>query len=254
MHKIKLGVSICLLTAACLSHAKTVSFGADVWMPVNGDPNDENNPGFQVELATLVFNKAGYNINYKNFPWSRALELTRGGELNCVFGAARGDEPNFDFPQMPLGLAAAHFFTKSDSKLVINNADSLTKYKIGAITDYSYDPNVDAYLAAHKTDRNMVELISANNALEQNINKVLAARLDALVEVKMVFEYKIKKMGLSMNKFADKGGLSNPEPIYIACNNNSTKFVDMLNESVPELEKNGTFEKILNKYGVAKWW
>ena len=254
MKKIKIGLSICLLATACVTHAKTVSFGADVWMPVNGEPGDKNHPGFQVEIANHVFNKAGYSVNYKNYPWSRALELTRGGELNCVFGAARGDEPNFEFPNRPMGLASAHFFTKADHPLEIKGAESLTKYKLGAITDYSYDPNVDAYIAAHKADRNLVELVSANNALEQNIQKVLYGRLDALVEVKMVFEYKIKEIGSSMDKFADKGGLSKPEPIYIACNKNSSKFIDMLNESLPELEKDGTFEKILSKYGVAKWW
>ena len=75
-------------------------------------------------------------MNYELYPWSRALELTRGGELDCVFGASHGDEPNFAFMQHQLGNSSAVIFTLASNPWMLKGEDSLRAVKLGAITDF----------------------------------------------------------------------------------------------------------------------
>src|SRR5688572_5357943 len=86
-------VLICLF-AACFSQAgwaKTLTIGADIWCPINCDPQDEKQ-GIGIDLARKIFEPYGYEIRYVVIPWSRALEEVRAGKLDAVVGATHADD------------------------------------------------------------------------------------------------------------------------------------------------------------------
>ena len=78
--------------------ADTIIIGADEWCPINCEPGSER-PGFLVETARAVFEKAGHNLEYVKMPWSRTLDEVRKGRINGAIGAYFQDAPDFIFPE-----------------------------------------------------------------------------------------------------------------------------------------------------------
>ncbi len=58
--------------------AETITLIADEWCPYNCDPESDY-PGYIVEIANAIYKVAGYQVQYQNVPWSRALKAVTEG-------------------------------------------------------------------------------------------------------------------------------------------------------------------------------
>src|SRR5262245_47560403 len=93
------------------AYAAEVTLRADVWYPMNGEPNAAN-PGYMVEIAKESLAVGGHTINYQNLPWERAVTEVRAGKFDCVIGAYKDDAPDFIFPDEELGRVGQAFYVK----------------------------------------------------------------------------------------------------------------------------------------------
>lgn len=237
-----------MLIALNVAVADTISIRADEWYPVNGEPGSEKE-GFMIEIAKAVFEKAGHTVNYKVLPWERSIDEVRKGKYNCVVGAAVGDAEDFAFPSVPMGMSSTNFYKKTGKAIAVSDIDSLKGLKIGAITGYSYGDDLDQFFESSSN----VQFIGGNNSLENNIKKLLAGRIDLVVESPMIMNDKLKEMN-AVNKVENAGSYGEYDPLYVACNTQSQKYVDLLSQGVQEMMDNGELEVILNKYSIDKWW
>ncbi len=89
--------------------ARTITLVADSWPPFNGTPGAEPE-GYMVDIARRVFAAAGYTVSYRLLPWKRAVEMTRAGTYDGVFGASRTDADGFIFPDEELGRNKLAFY------------------------------------------------------------------------------------------------------------------------------------------------
>ena len=241
-----------LLLSSMHTYSDTVSIRADNWFPMNGDPKSAT-PGYMIELATQIFTEAGHTVDYRTMPWERAVKSVRSGEFDCVVGAYSEDAPDFIYPTASWGLDEAAFYVKKDESWRYTGLDSLAAIKLGLIGGYAYDEAFDNYIK--ENNKGNYQFIKGDNALENNIKKVLAGRLTATVESPVVMLAKLKEMG-HQDKIIDAGKLGEAEDIFIACSpakESSKALMKLVDEGTSKLRQSGELQKILDKYGLKDW-
>ena len=236
--------------------ADTVTIRADEWYPYNGDP-DSDHPGYMIELANTIWGEAGYNVDYRLMPWERALEATRYGNIDCVVGVTPDEAPDFVFPEEPQGSSAPHMYVEKESVWNYQGIESLKDVRLGVIGGYAYDMGeLDAYIMEQELSSGRVQVMKGNNALEQNIRKLLSKRIDALAESPSVMVTKLAEMGLT-DQIRDAGEIGEPVLIYIGCtptNPRSYELGRLLSAGIREMRSNGALSTLLGRYGLSDWY
>ena len=240
-----------LLTMACSSFADTISIRADEWYPMNGTPGAEK-PGFMIEIAQRALEKGGHSIDYKLMPWERAIDETRKGSVDCVVGAYEADAPDLIFPDEAMGEDDTGFYVAKGNSYT-HSMDALKSKKIGVIGGYAYDDGeIDAYIATNDPN---VSISKGNDALEKNIKKLEAGRIDVVLESPPVINAKLAEMGLA-DKIVLATTLGDPSALYVACspaNPKSKEYAQLMGDGVRELRASGELAKIMGRYGLQDW-
>lgn len=252
MQRVNVLAAVVVLACSVMPlHADTITIRADAWYPMNGEPGAEK-PGYMIELARAVFNPAGHTVDYALMPWERAVKSVRSGEFDCVVGAYKEDAPDFVFPEEHWGLDETHLWVTPDSDWKYDGVESLQGKTVGLIGGYAYGEEFDAFF---EENPKQAQYLKANNALEQNIKKVMGGRIDTTAESPSVMRAKLKDMGLE-GKLVSAGRLGEPTPMYIACspaNKSSQTYVDLVDKGTRELRAEGKLESILDRYGLEDW-
>lgn len=251
--RVYLVISLYLVSSFVL--CEEVTLVADEWCPYNCEP-DALQRGFMIEIAETIFGKHGIKVNYKTLPWARAILAVRKGNYSGIVGAGRQEVPDFIFPDRAFGQAEHSFYIHESSPLrwKYEGLNSLKQVKLGAIRGYSYGSLNRRYIAVHRRNRKLVEIVSGETALQQNIDKLLIGRIDVLIEDRAVFHYYLQQHGIQ-NSFQSRG-VADTEEVFIAFSPkraNSWKYADILSQGIRLLRSSGELNLILQKYGLADW-
>lgn len=232
--------------------AETVTIVGDPWCPYNCEPG-EDKPGFMIEVAQEIFKENGIDVVYKVVPWTRAIDEVRKGKYNATVGGYIDDTPDFIFPEHAMAKSVDAFYIKQDGPLdwSYKGVSSLETVSIGVIRDYSYGAIVDQYISDHKKDSSRIQFASGDNALEQNVKKLLAGRIQVVVE-----DGDVMQRFLTASNQKDKikmVGHDEGENVYIAFSPNeahSKQYAEMLSEGIARYEQSGRLQAIKAKYDV----
>lgn len=230
--------------------AETMTLRADSWCPYNCDPKSDK-PGYVVEMAKAIFEGKGVTVDYQVEPWTRALDAVRAGTYHGAIGAARGDAPDLVFPSLPIGMNEFTLAVPKGKAFKWEGVASLKGKKLGAIQGYDYDPEINDYIKANKDG---VDLITGDDAVEKNIRKLAAGRTDAFLENAAVVKYTAAQLGMA-DKF-DYVDLGKKDPLFIGftpAKPEGKKYAEMLQAGVKELRESGKLKAILEKYGQSDW-
>jgi len=246
-----------------LVSADVVSIRSDVWYPINGEPGSSK-PGYMIELAKSILAEHGHAVDYEVLSWKGSLTMVRRGEYDCIVGAGHDDAPDFIFSKKPWGVIKAQFYAKRNSSWRYTGIPSLANTKVGVIGDYSYSKDLDAYIARSAESSIEVEILDkkvqvvrANNALRQNIGKLLTGLIDTTVAFDMVMASRLKELDL-VGQIKTAGELEDFDDgsIYIACSPNkpsSKRYIELFTTGIDKMRSNGRLQQILDKYGLTDW-
>ena len=245
--------TVFLVVLASSAWADVITLRADEWCPYNCQPNSQN-PGFIIEIAEAVFKKAGHTIDYQVMPWARAIEDTKKGKFNGIVGSGRDDAPGFIFPETEQGQMLGSFYVKKGESWQFSGVASLKDKTLGVIKDYTYRNDINAYITEHEKDSKLIQMASGDAPLDINVKKLLAGRIQVLLEDVNVMSLYLKEN--SQQNVLQIAGQLTPDNIYIAFapeNPKSADYAKILSEGIVELRKNGTLKTILEKYGLSDW-
>lgn len=233
--------------------ADVIELRSDLWCPYSCDPKTER-PGFMVEIAKEIFEKAGHKVNYKSVNWARAIAETREGKIHGIIGASRADAPDFIIPKRPQGQSTNFYWANHDERWEYKKLDSVKGKKIGVINSYSYSDEIDQ--AIHDKNPSFV-IVSGEDALAKMIRMTEAKRLDAFIENPYVLNYWLKGMRQYNEKFKKVSkNITVDSDLFVAfspINPNSKKYAEILSQGMDDLRKNGKLQIILQKYGLTDW-
>lgn len=230
--------------------ADTIVLVADDWCPYNCAA-DAKDPGFLIELARLIFTARGHTVEYKVLPWSRAIEESRSGKFTGIVGAYKDDAPDFIYPEESVVRGGNDFFVKSGDPWKYDGLSSLEKVSIGVIQDYSYGAELNAYIKRYSTNADRIQVVSGDDALEKNINKLLAGRIRVVLEDASVMNHFLQAHGNTKEVISAGGG--EKQNVYIAFSpaiHKAKDYANLLSEGIIAHRKDGTLQTILGKYGV----
>jgi len=226
----------------------------DSWCPYNCAPGSEH-PGYVIEIATEIFKKAGYRLNYQTVPWTRSLNGVKDGSYDAAVGAAKGDIPEAIFPEEPIGFVQNSMFVRKGEQWKFTGMDSLKSIRLGVVGDYYYSNEINAYLDANQGSQ-YIDVMLGDNVVERSITKLLESKIDVYIEDPNVAYYTAAQMGLDRGKLAIAGELNEPDGIYIAFspkNPQSARWAAILSQGIKELRQSGRLAEILKWYGVKDW-
>lgn len=235
------------------AQADVITLRADEWCPYNCAVDAEK-PGYGIEIAKEILAKAGHTLEYKTMAWARALEECRKGTVVAVIGASKEEVPDFVFPDESIGIADNTFAVKAGNAWRYAGPGTLEKIKLGTIQSYGYGGEVGAYIEANLKDKAKIDVNGGDNALELNLKKLAAGRVDAVVDARPVLAYKVQQTGLS-----DKVELINsadPMQNYIAFSPNNSKsaeYAQLISKGIADMRASGRLKKILDQYNVSDW-
>lgn len=231
------------------SFADTISLLADEWCPYNCTAGSDK-PGYIVEAVKIIFEKAGHTIDYKTMAWTRATQEAREGKVTGVIGATQDESKGLVLPKVAQGLTKDTLFTKKGSDWKYTGPDSLKSVKLlGLIGDYEYSKEIQDFTKANK---DKVDMVSGENAIEQNMKKLNAGRITAVVDDKNVFLNTADKLGFK-DAFQEAGYTDKEDKIYVAFSTKNPKakeYATILEKGWAELRKSGELKKIMEKYNL----
>ena len=248
-------IFVLITVIASVGQADVITLRADEWFPYNGTP-ESTQPGYGIEIAKEIFEGKNHSIDYSTLNWARAVKMTLTGEFNCVIGATMSEIPQAIFPEEPIGISLNAFFVKKGSTWKHTGVDSLQTVSVGIIKDYSYGEGMDAYLKT-VSDPLKVQIVTGETPLVLNIRKLIAGRIDVVIEDLNVFQAKVIEMQVADQiELAGIGEYDKSHHLYIAFSPNNPKskeYARIFDEGIRELRASGRLQQILNRYGLNDW-
>ena len=232
------------------ARSDTLTLVADEWCPYNCRPGAAQE-GFLVDIARTVFEGAGDQVNYQVVPWSRAIADTRNGKFDAVIGAAQEETPDFVFPAKPVIVSYSAFFVRAGTNWRYTGAESLAGITLGATAGYSYNEEIDAYIAAHKGDAARVQIAASEKALDNNIGKLLASRIGAAIEDPYVMRRELER--IAKTAAVIEAGRVRTGLVFIAFSPKSAHSKEraaVLDRGIERLRESGRLKEIMARYGI----
>jgi polar amino acid transport system substrate-binding protein len=233
---------------------RVLRFASDPWPPYAGDAGAESK-GYIVELLDAAFTPLGYRVEFVNRPWSRCIEEVQAGQLTGLAGADLDEVKGFVFPRLPVGLTRPCFFTRAGSSWTFTGMESLAAIRLGYIQDYTYEARLDEYLRLHR-DSAKVLAVTGIDALKRLLEALRAGHIDALVENAPVVYWTLAALQWSPAEVREAGAPRRGVLLYIPFSPalaESPHLARLLDQRVQELRADGSFGRILRRYGVVDW-
>lgn len=245
-------VFLSVLSERMIAGPKSVVIAADAWCPYNCDDTSRE-PGFMVDFAREILSAAGYQVTYKNKPWSEALAAVQSGRLDAIIGASAGEARELVLAGEPLGENKTCFYTRVEDPYRYLPGVALTGRRLGVASGYLYGDLVDQYVHEHRSNYNLVQIVTGDKPLLQNIRKLKERRIDTLIENLLVMEFSMRKYRVDGIRLA---GCDAPTSLHIAFSpkrDDAGKLADMMNQGIRNLRQTGKMAEILARYGLKDW-
>jgi len=247
-----------LLPATAFSD--TILLKSDTWCPYNC-ALDAKLPGYTIEVAKKIFEKAGHKLKYEIVPWSRALKLVKEGDITAIVGVTKNEAPELIFPEQEFGISVIHFFKRKGFAWTFAGTESLKTVRVGIMDDYEYGSELDEYFENNKNTKK-VQIIKAKEPLVLNIRKLLRKRIDVIPEDKAAFINTANSMRVwdkiedaGIDPISSKEGLDESK-LYIAFspkNPKSKEYAKLITDGIEQMRLSGELSNILAKYKLTDW-
>lgn len=240
-------ISSILTSSLALSEEKIVKIAICDFPPFEFHENGKV-IGLDADIVNQVFNRIGYKTEITNYPWKRALEMSKTGEADAIMSIRKSAEREADYIfSDPISVTQNYFFKMNNKEIQAENINDLKAYNIGIVRGYVYGKIFD-----EANFPNLSEATSDTPEL-QLLNKLASGRVDLIACEINVCNYIINSNKELSNIAPMKNiKLADPENFYIAFSrhdiNKSTNLVSLFNQELAKFLAEGKRDELLNKY------
>ncbi|MCU0577523.1 MAG: transporter substrate-binding domain-containing protein [Desulfobacterota bacterium] len=238
--------AIALFVIPTILWAQTLRLATLDWEPYAGQASD--NKGFNADIVTEAFKRAGYQVKIDVLPWDRAIEEAMKGNYDGVFPEYYSKERARDFVYShSFSDSLLVFYKRYETSVTYKTLKDLRPYKIGTVRGQINTDEFDnaVYLMKIEADSD-----------EENLRKLAKGDLDLIVIDKFVAQY------LTKTKVPEAAGKISPiEPPLIIRNlfvilpkknPDSERRARGFNKALESMIKDGTVKAIMTGAGLTK--
>jgi len=240
--KVSIAIKASLLTlifafTASVS-AETITLANGEWAPYMSQKLKKY--GFVSDIVVQAFKAEGINVKWVFLPWKRGFEGAKSGQYagSAIWGYNKNRAKYFLFSNPVLNLKTV-FFIKKGSNFSYNTVSDLKDKKLGGVIGYAYGIENAEKAGIVKIDR-------IGNP-DNNYRKLIAGRLDAVLEDSQVGLAAIHKLGYDGKIIPYKKPLKSRKYSVIISKKipNGQHLIDAFNKGLKKLKDSGKFAAIL---------
>ena len=220
---------------------------------------DDGEPvGLNIDILNEAFRRLDIEISIEFFPLQRCLVMAKKGAVDGVFAIVRTPEREkyLTFPATPLYECDFYLFKLKDRNISLaQDYSNANKYTLGTAHGFNYNDEINSAIAQGRFKR--VEPVWD---IRQNMVKLLAGRVDMVLEDKVTVLHYLKEMN-SEDK-ADTVMAANGNTPFVAGTNKtylafskytiSPELVEKFSTVLKDMLQDGTIKKYEEKYLVPE--
>ncbi|MDE1465465.1 substrate-binding periplasmic protein [Spartinivicinus poritis] len=238
-----LWIAASLLLCSFIIHAeKPLIIAGDHWPPfTSGNPTK----GILFELSEAAFKTQGIPIKKIILPSQRTRLQLLAGNVDALNQHWYSDErAEKMFYSKPYLFNIVHFFVGTDSSATFSKLEDLKGLKIATIRGYFYGK----VFAKAKDD---FLLTTETGSIDESFQMLKLKRVHVVIADRIAARVAMKAFNITGVKML-------PKPLFTAGvhlvtdkkNPNGQQIVDTFNQGIEAIKANGTYGKILERYGV----
>ncbi|MBQ9211497.1 MAG: transporter substrate-binding domain-containing protein [Clostridia bacterium] len=227
------------LLAEIQSRGKLLVGTEGTWAPYTFHDSDEKLVGFDVEVAQLIAEHLGVEVEYVETVWSSIFGALDGQQIDTVVNEVSFTEERaekYDFSN-PYTYTQRAILVKADND-EINSLEDIQ----GKIASNDPTSTIGQFALDHGATLDPV------GEMAQSINEVLNGRADLTVNTTVSFADYLKQQPDAESKVKIIV-VTDPAPSgYIPVRKGETRLVDAINEALKQLQDSGKLTELSIKY------
>lgn len=229
-----------------INNSKVLKVGVEDWTAIIGMSENKKLDGLAGEIITKAFNNSGLKFEYITGTWDDLLSQFKNGEIDILpttlYTKQRSSYGEFSKQYLSL---KNYIYLRSDNK-DIKSLKDLNNKKIAIQKSF-------ATITLLKEKFPEIEIVETND-LEESLLLVLNNEVDALFEIQVSVENKIREFLITNLKSISQDSIKS-QGLHVFMKRNDPMLVDIINKSlasVSELDKNQIIAKWLTLVKVKK--
>lgn len=244
--KRKIGAIVTVLFIINLSIIKSNAYSKEVSIAtINFEPyygEKMQNDGFIAEIVREALKSIGLSCCLKYYPWARAVKTVQSGKAEILMTLwYRKDREKYFYYSSPLPSNKIVFYRKIGTFHTFNGWESLKKYTIGGVRDYTYPEQFKSLdmqytrndvLNMKKLGAGRIDLIIIDEAqAKYHLDTQLSDLISKIEAIDPPIEVKHQYLGISKQ-------IKNPG-----------KLLSDFNTGLVRITESGLLKKIRDKHG-----
>ncbi len=203
-----------------------------------------------MEYAQAIFKNTPYTLEFRAYPWSRAIKNASTGDTLALLGPAKEEAPLLIFPPSEIGHQRFCFYTRTDDPWMYDKPSSVVGRSFILLADTFPD-----VLKPYEKKAYFNYIQNSETSTEQAINLLKFRRTDTIMRTynNMVM-YLNKDIVLKKSiKFSNCVSKQNLYLAFTPINERSElvmKLIKIHEENIAKLQKHNFLEKLLVKYNI----
>lgn len=235
------------LLTPLVSLAENITLVADEWCPYSC-ANEHYREGIGVDIARMIFEKAGYDVTYKTTTWLDAINRVEQGDADVLIGVIKTEVPEMLFPGYHFSYSNTCFISRPEVASNYSTLMSIEKGPIGIIEGYDYEQPLDDYLKKAPKDK-----VVKYQEVDDLFAALMRKEIDVFIEDDKVATYYSGKNNHILGKDYSIASCHLKGGVYFAvAPNNSDKtftLLSLLDKGLYQALRDGTLNRIHKKYG-----
>jgi len=239
-------LSLAIMTTAYAQNLPDkLTINTEEMLPYNFTSESGDIKGINVDIVkTLLSNvKVNYEINL--YPWTRAYKQTLIHENYGLISTARTPDRENKFKWVgPLASGQGYLYKlKSRGDIYLTSLDDAKKYSVAIVRGGVYQSLFEGL--GFKVGENLMPFAYS----KQYFQPFLLGKVDLILGSDIVLPYILQKLDINIDLVEPAVKMIDTQGNFLALNiNTSDELVEILNNELQKMKKEGEFQKIIDSY------
>jgi polar amino acid transport system substrate-binding protein len=224
--------------------AQTLRLAGDAWAPYANVSLLHD--GLSTDLIRTALGRAGYDTEYEQVPWARAIHGLSEDRYDIVINAWYSeDRTHIGVFSAPYLVNRLRFLKRKDSPIDFQNLAQLHRHSVAVVRGYAYSPEFDADAELKK-----VPVASFSTA----VRMVAAGRVDLTVEDEYAARYALSREPADVRdnvEFLPRSLSENGLHILVNIKRaDHQQIVLDFDKAIADMKADGTYDKLIKLHDL----